>query len=170
MSAIMPLDFEWDGEAMVPANSKRADQQYVIGEHYRLAPYEDRSLNSHNHFFAALSESYKNLPEKIAANFMSFDHFRKWCLIRTGFCDEFKAVLASHKEAVAFAAFMAQKDTFAVVNIDGPVVTVLTAKSQSRAAMGSQEFTASKQAVLEYAASLIGVSADDLRQNAEKAA
>ena len=98
MSAIAPLDFEWDGEAMVPANSKRADQQYVIGQHYRLAPYEDRSLNSHNHFFAALGESYKNLPEKIAANFMSFDHFRKWCLVRTGFCDELRPFLRATKK------------------------------------------------------------------------
>lgn len=167
---IVPLNFEWTGEAMVPLNPRCADQQYVVGEHYRLEVREERSEAAHSHFFAALWESYRNLPEKIADDFLSFDHFRKWCLIRTGFCDEFKAVLASHKEAVAFAAFMSQRDTFAVVQIDGAVVTVLTAKSQSRAAMGKQEFAASKQAVLDYAAGLIGVSADDLRQNADKAA
>lgn len=167
---IQPMVFRWDGDVMAPLDPRRADRQYVVGETYRLSPYEERSPQSHSHYYASLTAAYKNLPEDIGKNFATFDHFRKWCLIQTGFRDEFKAVAANRNEAIALATFIEKNDTYAVVSIYDCVVTVLTAKSQKRSAMDKKEFQRSKESVLDYAASLVGVTADELARNRDIAA
>ena len=57
MTTVYPVNFRWDGEAMVPLNPRLADRYYVVGETYRLEPREERSPNSHNHYFAAVHEA-----------------------------------------------------------------------------------------------------------------
>lgn len=39
--------FDWDGDAMVPraAFKKRCDEEFVVGEIYRLEAREERSIN-----------------------------------------------------------------------------------------------------------------------------
>jgi hypothetical protein len=61
-------------------------------------------------------------------------------------------------------------DDYAIVLMEGMVVTVWRAESQSYKAMGKKRFTESKRAVLDYCASLVGVSTNDLERNAERAA
>jgi hypothetical protein len=68
------------------------------------------------------------------------------------------------------AAFVRAQDDFAVVAVSDAVLTVYTAKSQKLSAMGKRDFQASKTAVLDYAAGLVGVAADDLRRQIGKAA
>ena len=167
---IPPLIFDWDGEAMLPANGRLADKYYVVGERYRLIPHEDRSARSHRHYFACINEAHKNLPEYLAERFATPDHLRKFALIRAGYRDERSVVAASKAEAQRMAAFIKPMDEYAVVMAQESVVTVYTAKSQSTRAMGKQVFQESKERVLDVISAMIGTSTDELRQNADKAA
>lgn len=162
MSTIYPVIFEWDGEAMRPLNRYVADRQYVVGEHYRLEPREERSWASHGHYFASLNDAHANLPEDLAQRFPTVDHLRRYALVRTGFRDERTIVASSKAEARRIAAFLKPIDEFAVVSVHEAVVIVWTAKSQSLRAMGKDDFQRSKDAVLDFVAEIIGVSPDQL--------
>lgn len=170
MPSIYPLDFLWDGDAMKPERPGMADKQYVVGEVYRLVPIEDRSGNSHRHYFACVNESWKNLPEVIAQRYPTPDHLRKWALIKAGYCDARSIVAVSEAEARRLAAFIEPMDDFAVVTVCVAVITVYTAKSQSMHAMGKIEFQQSKDKVLDVLAHMIGISTAELQKNAGAAA
>lgn len=168
-----PLLFQWSGEAMVPASrhwAREADRQFVFGETYRLVEHQERSAATHGHYFAALSEAWQNLPEAVAERFPSAEHLRKFALIKTGYADSRQFVASSKAEARRLAAFMKTPDEYVMVTVNEAVVTVWTAQSQSMRAMGKKGFQESKQAVLDYVASLLGVNADQLSANAREAA
>lgn len=165
-----PLLFSWDGEVMRPRHPALADKQFVVGENYRLEVREDRSQASHNHYFAAVHESWANLPEHLAERFPTSEHLRKYALVKGGFRDERSIVAGSKAEAQRLAAFIRPMDEFAIVTVSEAVVTVYTAKSQSLKAMGRAEFGRSKEAVLGILADMIGVSAPELQRNAGLAA
>ena len=162
--------FRWDGESMIPLRPKLADKDFVIGETYHLEVIEERSAKSHNHYWAALTEAWRNLPDDAAERFPTVESLRKFALIKAGFCDSRSIVAGSKAEAQRLAAFIRPTDEFAIVTTSEATVTVYTAKSQSMRAMGKQDFQASKDAVLDYAAGLIGVRKDDLHKNARDAA
>lgn len=170
MSTMYPITFRWSGEVMEPLNPKQADRQYYVGQTYRLVPFEERSPASHSHYFAAIHEAWVNLPEDATARFPTAEHLRKWALIRAGYRDERSIVCASKAEALRFTKFIKPLDDYAVVLCQDAVVKVLTAKSQSTAAMGKKDFQASKDAVLMIVAELIGVPPGDLAKNASAAA
>lgn len=171
MSEAPPIPCEWDGEIFVPVPGfrKTADRHFVIGEVYALAPHEDRSGASHRHYFAALHTAWANLPEEQAQRFPTSEHLRKFALVATGFADHRSIVCGSRAEALRVAGFIQPMDTFAVVSVTAAVVNVWTAQSQSMRAMGNERFKASKQAVLDYVAGLIGVASDDLSKGATNA-
>ena len=163
-----PLIFRWDGEAMAPLPrfAKEADRRYVIGESYRLDEMLPRSRATHNHYFASVEEGWANLPEEAAERFPTSEHLRKYALIKAGFADQRSIVCASKAEAQRVGGFIKPMDEFAVVTVSEAVVTVYTAKSQSIKAMGAKPFQASKQAVLDVIAGMIGVSPDELERAA----
>jgi len=164
-----PILFSWDGEAMHPANSTHAklcDEQFIIGQRYRLVELNERSTASHNHYFAALATAWGNLPEHLIDIYPTPDHLRKFALIKCGYYNSSQIVVASEAEARRIATFMRPFDEFAVIRAACKVVTVYTAKSQKLAAMGRQEFQKSKQDVLDYVASLINTPTAQLTQNA----
>ncbi len=165
-----PLEFQWDGEAMVPKRPRLADLQYTIGEVYRLGVIEERSANTHNHYFASLAESWRNLPDDLAERFQTVEHLRKYALIKAGYFDERSIVCASKAEARRVAAFVEPMDGYALVSVHEAVVRVYTAKSQSHKAMGARDFQASKTAVLEIVSAMIGSSPAEVRANVGKAA
>lgn len=168
-----PLIFTWtDDGTMRPHDrfAKLADREFCIGQDYRMEVREERSLQSHSHYFASLSEAWSNLPEHEAERFPTSEHLRKWCLIKTGFADERSIVCASKAEAQRLGAFIRPMDDYAVVTVSEAVVTVYTAKSQSLKAMGKKDFQRSKEAVLEIAWALVGLSASDAEQHVGKAA
>ena len=170
MTPIYPVAFRWDGEAMLPLHPRIADKQYVVGEIYRLEPREERSAASHAHYFASITEAHSNLPDDSAERFPTPDALRKFALIRAGFRDERSIVASSKAEALRLAAFIKPMDEFAVVTVKDAVVIVYTAKSQSMKAMGKADFEASKKAVLDIVAQMIGSNADTLQRNAGRAA
>lgn len=167
-----PLITTWDGEAFAPLPrfAKLCDREFVVGQQYRIVIEEERSQASHNHFFASIGEAWKNLPDDLADRFQTPDHLRKFALIKSGYADERSIVCASKAEAQRVASFIKPIDGYAVVVIHEATVRFFTARSQSMKAMGKQEFAASKQAVLDTVAAMIGVSADTLAANTARAA
>lgn len=169
-----PLYYRWDSDVggliPLPRFAERARKQFQAGETYRMVEEHERSQVSHNHFFASVTEAWKQLPHDIADQFPSVEHLRKWALVKAGFADERSIVAGSNEEARRIAAFVRPSDPYAVITVGGCVVKVFTAKSQSRKAMGQKYFQASKTAVLEIVSGLVGVDVDTLAANAGKAA
>lgn len=155
-----PLPFRWTGEAMEPMSRFRreADARFVVGEHYRLVPIEERSQKSHSHYFAALHDLWMSIPERVAHDYPSVEHLRKRALVLTGHRNERAFVCASKAEAVRLAAFLRPAIEFAIVSVHEATVIEWTPKSQSLRAMGKQDFQRSKDDVLAFARELCGVT------------
>lgn len=126
---------------------------------YRLIVDAERSAASHRHYMAAVHEAWMQLPEHLALAFPTADHLRRYALIKTGFCT-IKKVVGRNVAVNGYAI---------IVNEDG-VTTVYEAKSQSYQAMGKAEFAKSKQAVLDLLAQMVGVTSEQLSDNAGRAA
>lgn len=167
-----PIGFFWDGEAMVPRSrfAKLCDKLFVVGADYPLVVHEERSGQSHRHYFVSVHEGWQNLPEDVASEFPTSDHLRKWALIKAGYCDRRSIVCASKAEALRVAAFIEPIDEFAVVTVSEATVTVYTAQSQSQRAMGKKVFQQSKVAVLDIIASMVGVKPEQIETSARSAA
>ncbi len=161
-----PLLYTWDGEAFWPrpAFRREADKQFVVGQTYRLVEAQDRSDSSHAHQFAFINEAWKNLPERLAADFPTATHLRKRALIETGFYVETRLDVGTQEAAVAVATTLRAKDEFAWIVVRGGVVVMREAKSQKRTAMDKAEFQTSKDAVLGWVSNLLGVEPDQLQQ------
>lgn len=165
-----PMLFQWDGDVMRPRSPREADRRYVVGEIYRMEVREERSMSSHGHQFAWLTEAWKQLPEKMADLYPSPEHLRKRALIEAGYYREEIIDAGSNAGALRVAAYVRGREEFALVIVRGAVVVIRQAKSQSYRSMDRKEFAASKQAVMEIVAGLIGVPVDELKQEAGRAA
>jgi hypothetical protein len=165
-----PLFYRWEGDGFkpIPRQAKEADKRYVIGEVYALEQIEERSLKSHRQYFAAIREAWLNLPEGTAASFPTPEHLRKHALIRAGFFDKRSIQAANKTEALRLAAFIRPIDEYAIVTVSNALVEVYTAKSQSHRAMPKAEFQESKTKVLEWIATTVGVTKDQLLQEAKE--
>lgn len=167
-----PLLYSWDGEAMTPVrhHAKRADEHFVIGRKYVLVEHQERSGVSHSHQFAWLNEAWKNLPEDIAPLYPSPTHLRKRALIEAGFYDEEIVDAGTSAAAIRVASAFRHREEFSLVIVRGPIVVLRNAKSQARRAMDRKDFQASKTAIMEIVANLIGVKPADLAENSARAA
>lgn len=155
----------WDGEALRPCGSywsRTADKQWVVGERYMVQIQHERSTAAHRAYFAAIREVWQNLPHDLTEQFPDPETLRKAALIATGYRDEKSMVARSHAEAERIAAFVKPADDFSVVSVYGTTVVVLTARSQSYRAMGKATFNESMNRVLDYLASLIGATPEEL--------
>lgn len=169
-----PCYYAWDGDVLrpLPRYRHRIEDEFVIGQTYRMIVEEERSANTHRHYFAAIAEAWKNLPEDLAPRFATAEHLRKWALIKCGYCDEQSVVVETGTDArrvMAFAAkMMAKTGEYGVVASKGNVVSMFTAQSQAIRAMDKKTFQESKQAVLELVAEMIGVTAAALAAEVKK--
>lgn len=163
MAEPLPVMFAWDGEAMVPASrywASACDKQFVVGERYRLAEEHERSSQTHRHEFAFVKEAWSSLPDALLNDYPSPEHLRKHGLIRKGFCTMKQYPCASRAEAERLRVSLTENvDSYAIVMIDDdrPIVSVLTAESQSYRSMGKRRFQESKTALMEFIGDLLGV-------------
>jgi hypothetical protein len=164
-----PTAFVWHDGAMRPMHPGLAASRFEDGKTYLLTPVEHRSGKSHDHEFAWLAEAFKSLPEGLAEQIPTVEHLRKRALIATGFYTETMVDAGTNAAALRVAAFMRAKDDFAHVVVRGCYAVERIAKSQSRRAMDKTEFQASKTAILEYVAGLIGVEPETLSKQREAA-
>lgn len=162
--------FHWDGESLIPKAPRAADKYLVVGQDYRMAEVHERSAASHSHEFAWLDEAWRQLPEQYADIAPSPEHLRKRALIEAGFYDEQIIDAGSSGAAERVAAYIRNREPFSLVIVRDQFVIERTAKSQSRRAMNKKDFEASKQAILEVVANMIGISPDQLRAEAGRAA
>ena len=67
MTKSAPIIAEWDGESLVPVRQfeKYCDVNFIVGERYRVTLQEERSANSHNHYFAVLTELWHIIPRAL---------------------------------------------------------------------------------------------------------
>lgn len=167
------LTFTWDGESMIPLSPRLADKHYVVGQQYRLAEQEERSRASHNHYFAQIEETWRNLPDDLAVQFTTAENLRKHALIMTGWFHERRFAASSQEEARKIAAFLMQRyEDYALISVAGNVVIERIARSQSTRANGMRraEFQKSKDDVLNWITGLIGVDRQTLAAEAGRAA
>lgn len=159
-----PQTFVWDGvhSVMIPERPKLCDRQYVDGEKYRLGITEERSTNSHNHYFAAINSAWNNLSDEQAMRFPSQEHLRKWALIQAGYFTISDFACANAEEARRLASFLRTHEPYIVTVIEGATVSRLEAMSQSTKSMDKKTFQESKTKVLDALAELIGTSRDAL--------
>ena len=167
-----PLLFMWEGDCFRPVrhHAKQCDKRFVIGERYLLDEVQERSSKSHAQYFAAVGAAWQNLPDELAEKWPTSEHLRKHALIRCGFFDKTSLQASSRAKALRLAAYIRPMDDYAIITVSGSLVERYTAKSQSYRTMPKGEFQASKQAVLDWIASLIGTNAKALAKNASEAA
>lgn len=128
----------------------------------------ERSKKSHNHQFAFVKTAWDNLPADLtdAPYAKSPETLRKHALIATGFCDTDMIAVGTESRANRVAAFNSRIATrmhgYSVTNVEGPVVYCHTPHSQTLKAMGGEQFQASKKAILNWLAELIGVPPEEL--------
>lgn len=173
MTSGAPIEAVWDGEAFRPVSpywARRADKQFARGEILRLTDNPERSTATHQHFFAMVTETWRNLPPLMAERFPSPDHLRKWALIKAGYCNTHSMPCSSAAEARRLAAFIRPMDEFSVVTVEKSMVTMFTAQSQSYRSMDKKTFAESKEKVLDILAAEIGVAKQELSDNAGRAA
>jgi hypothetical protein len=163
MSEVLPMRYEGNGmfRCLHPKRIK-LDPGEVHG--WQMA--EHRSKASHDHWFACVNEAWKSLPEDMADDFPSPEHLRKWALIKAGFCSETRVVCANNGEAMTLATKAKAMDRYSLVAIEGKAVTIWTADSQRRDAMGRQAFQEAKERALHFISLLIGTDAATLKEAA----
>lgn len=163
MSDTLPMRYEGDGlfRCLHPKRVKLA-----VGEVHGWQMAEHRSKASHDHFFACVNEAWKSLPEDMADDFPSPEHLRKWSLIKAGFCSETRIACANNSEAMSLATKAKAMDKYSIVNLDGKVVTIWTADSQRKDAMGRKLFQEAKERALDIISQLIGTDAATLKEAA----
>lgn len=163
MTDTLPMRYEGNGMFRC-LHPKRVDLEPGSVHGWQMA--EHRSKASHDHFFACINEAWKTLPEELSDDFPSPEHLRKWALIKAGFCHETRIVCANNNEAMTLAATAKGLDKYCVVAIDNKAVTIWTAASQRRDAMGRQEFQEAKERALHIISNLLGIDATTLKEAA----
>lgn len=163
MSETLPMRYEGDGlfRCLHPKRVKLA-----VGEVHGWQMAEHRSKASHDHFFACVNEAWKSLPEDMADDFPNPETLRKWALIKAGFCSETKIICANNSEAMTLATKAKAMDRYSIVAIDGKAVTIWTADSQRKDAMGRAAFQEAKERALHIISQLIGTDAATLKDAA----
>ena len=166
-----PIVTRWDGEAFRPLgrSARECDASRVVGEIYRLVDHEERSEASHAHYFAMIAEGWANLPDDQAARFQNPEALRKFALIKSGYATQRQYVAGSRAEALRVASFAPSTEEYELATVEGNIVTIWRAESQSYRAMGKRRFQESKDAVLSFISSLLGVEPEQLQSHAEAA-
>jgi hypothetical protein len=159
----------FDGRAFVPTTAfhlRRAADDFGAGEIVMLNAEHERSAKTHSHQFATIADYWSNLPESMACQpyAKSSDTLRKHALIATGHCNCEVIVCGSKAAAERVGAYVGHLATqahgYAITEARDGTVKVWTPHSQSKAAMGAEEFQRSKSNVLEWIERLLaGVAA-----------
>lgn len=169
-----PVIFTWgdDGTmAPLPRFLQLCDKQFAVGAEYTLQIVEPRSMKSHSHYFACIHTAWDNLPEQFQKKYPTEEALRAKALVATGFCTERDYVCESPAKATYLAKIIRTYAEYAVIKVSGDVVKVFEAKSQSVAAMGNEEFQASKTAVLDWIQALNpGLALTAIKKEAAKVA
>lgn len=165
-----PLRFIWLENAMVPASAlwlRKCQERFEPGTEYVFEEVHELSERSRRHFHASVREAWLSLPDRIAGDFATPDHLRKYATIKAGFHDKRSIHCESVAEARKVASFIRPMDEYAIVTTTENVVTVWTAKSTT--GMDHKTFQRCKDGTLEEIAKLIQVEPKTLAEQTESA-
>ena len=175
-----PVVFEWRENdehpgtgIMIPVRMyyKICERQFVFGQQYPMLVVEPRDMKSHNHYFAALNEAWKNLAEEVRVTIPTAEHLRHWALIETGFCSITVTDCATPAHAENSARNSRKHLPFARIKRRGNVVEIRSAESQQIApppfGMTNERFKESKKAVLDLVSTLARTDAKTLYRETE---
>jgi hypothetical protein len=165
---IRPVTFVYRGNgvmASLPRFMRMCDEQYLVDDEYPMTLLDARSRVSHSHYFACIHECWENMPE--GHDFKNEIAMRKHALIETGWCTT-RTIVTEDERAAVRSALKAEADEYAIIEVKGNVVRIHEAVSQSAAAMGRDEFMASKRDVLELLAALVGTTVKEISKAAEQ--
>lgn len=165
-----PVGLIWDGVsrfAVLDRFLPLARRQFIGGREYPMIPHRSRSDKAQGLYFASIATAWDNLPERYDGRFPTPEHLRKWSLVQEGYATEHVLPCASEDQAREIGRLCRELDSFAVIHIAGDVLTIWNAMSQDRHHMGADAFNESMQKVLERVAHMIGLSVDDLTENAK---
>jgi len=154
-----PLPFVWTGEVFEPVNrhwARKCDERFVVGQSYTLDEIHSRSSATHGHYFAMLHDIWQSLPERLAEQFPTEEHMRKYALIRTGYHTMTQHACKSAAEAERLATVIKPYDSYQLVVVKDSIVTVYHAISQDYRSMDKKTFAESKEKVLDWCVNLIG--------------
>lgn len=127
---------------------------------------EHRSSESHRHLFAVIADVWGTLPEGYAEEWSSPEALRKWCLVKIGHCTTSKIVCANNQAAVDLVIAARSLDAYAVVTLDGKIVTISQAKSIAGNKVKRAEFQQIKDKVFDVLSELVGTDAATLAKEA----
>lgn len=160
---MIPLTYNGNGSFQAPRGFiRRCDEALVLGEAMPWEIVNPRSAKSHKHYFATITEAWSNLPDDITARLPSPEHLRKWALIKSGHCTVSSVSCLDAHQAALLAAVLTQADTYAVIEVEGSVVTIYRAESQSFRNAKSPEFQKQKDDVFGVIGRLIGIDPVEL--------
>lgn len=155
-----PLQYMGEGQFQAPiGHASRLDKALYIGQSLVWEHINQRSSESHKHYFAVIADAWGNLPEEMATALPSPEHLRKFSLVKCGYCTIVNIACATNADAVRACAQFLAMDTYSVCSINDRLVTVATATSQSMKAMGNKTFQESKNKVLDLISQMIGADA-----------
>lgn len=164
---MIDIAYTWTADEVMKPIARFASlcrDKFVVGRIYTLE-IKERSEESHDHYFACLHKAWLHLPESIEKEFGNEIGFRKKMLIWANYFDETLFLCSSNEEAHGVAAVCMGLDQYAEITVEGSLLRIRKAKSQKKKLMGNREFQASKQAVFDVIAKLIGVSPAELGKN-----
>jgi hypothetical protein len=174
---IVPGPYYWDADrgVMVPMIEylKTCATQFAAGEIYRLGINDEVSEKSRRQYFALIKVAWSNLPEDISPKFANFQQLRKEALRECGYFTTEIYEIESERDLLTVSKLIKARmndDGSIDVKIVGKNIILKIVESQSAKSMGRKRFQKSKQDVLEYVSALIGVTLDQLKENAGRAA
>ena len=137
--------------------TERFEREFEVGKYYTLEPVKERSRESHNLYFACVNFAWLNLPHPLSDRFTGpdgDDDFRKWCLIKRGWCYRKIEVFETEDDAKKTHAVILALPTFVVVVQEGTMLTIMVARTQrllknDPEGMDKKDFEASKRDVIE---------------------
>lgn len=152
---------------MVPASpfwQRKAAEHYRAGARYELVEHQERSDNSHRHFFATIREAFQNLPDALLDEYPTADRLRRKLLIKGGFCKEQTVECATKAEAQRWADITRQREPDSIVIARGVLVRIFTAESMSYRTMDRKRFQAAKEFILGELSSMLGSTPRELER------
>ena len=135
----------------------RFEREFQTGKYYTLGPVTERSAESHNLYFACVHLTWLNLPHPIDERFAGHEgeqDFRKWCLIKRGWCHTKVVPFETQEDADRALAIVLSLPTFVVALAEEKVLTIKVARTQKLKrndpdGMEKKDFEASKRDVIE---------------------
>jgi hypothetical protein len=159
----------WDGERFVPMRrfDKLCNSTFVMGERYVIEVGMLQSASKRAMFHATLNDVFASLPDDVASQYLSVEHFRKTLTIKAGFATQQDEICTSRAEALRLAAIVRGREPYSVVEVSGNIVRIWTALSTAGHAMDGKKFSECVDAVLGLASDMAGVDAKTLKKHAK---